>query len=219
MYKRKVENIGYKILSGLNSPWDGLTHYGKRQRWARDYRLEREDMIYYLKKGTVALLQQNSDGLEKIIWILKDGCILGEVPFFYSHIIESYCVCLTDSIVYSFPKNALASIYGKHPEAYTNLMESMAHKIGILVNHLASISLDNASVRLGKYLAQRIVPGSDPPCAVIDLARQNLANYLGINRSSLYKLIRNLEETGILRLEGSRKIVITNPPLFYKLLN
>lgn len=208
----------FEILEGLNLPWESALHMGKRFMFPKGQRIQPKGEMWYIKKGCVCLSQQNLDGQEKIIWLLKNGCIIGETSFYYHHKVEAYCVSMSECQIYSFSENNIKSLARENPELVTNLLSSMAQKMGILIRHVASLCLDSARIRLCKFIAQRIDARNGELVAHIEMSRQEIANFLGINRISLYKLIRSLEEEKILKQVSNRTFLIIEPELFHKIL-
>lgn len=214
----KTGSAEFTEIRMLNTPWRAVLHLARRQEFPRGYEFFLGRELYFLSRGRVRLTQQNPDGQEKVLWYIGRDCLFGETPFFALQPPMAFFFCVEKSVVHSFDEATLRAIWRDRPELMLNLTQSMASKMRTLVHHAASMCLDNALVRLCKFLEQRIIPDSEPLTADLGLSRQEIAGLLGINRISLYKLLRQQEELGVLGPVQDRRVVIRQPDIFFQII-
>ena len=77
--------------------------------------------------------------------------------------------------------------------------------------------MESQLTRICKFLASRIVPGSEPLRAKRDISYRDMADLLGMHRITLYKVMRQAQERGLFSFDkNSDEIFILKPEEFYK---
>lgn len=212
-------NMAYMVIKDLNRPWRAALHNGARHKWPKGHTGMMGKELYFLDTGCVNLRQFDFAGNEKILWYIRDNCIFGEAPFFcHAGFSYSHFTCAEECVIYSFEEAQLKRFMPQYPELYPNLVNSMAYKMRILAHQTASLILDSLLVRLCKFISLHLIPGSDPLTAQIDIPKQEIANIIGANRISLYKILKDQEEQGLWSAFKHGRIVIYNPDLFIKIV-
>lgn len=211
--------MAYKELRNFNEPWRCALNFGVKHEWKRGKVAGLGDYLYFLDSGTVSMSQMDTEGDEKALWYIQEGCIFGEAAFFSNDESPSYFMCLKKSVIYAFSHQALRKVLNEKPELYYNLVTSMACKMRILAHQTASLVLDSALTRLCRFLSQFIAPNSNPPIAKIPMNKQAIANHLGINRVSLYKILKEYEIQGLWSSLEHNEITIYKPEIFYAIIN
>ena len=98
-----------------------------------------------------------------------------------------------------------------------NLCHSFSFKVTLLSQQVVSLSLESQMTRVCKFLASRIVPGSQPLRARRDMSYREMADLLGMHRISLYKILRQAQGRGLLRFDkNSEDVLILQPAEFFK---
>lgn len=217
------QNIGgrrlaFEEMRNLNLPWRAVLHLGERRTVSKGQQVPLGSHLYFLEQGCARLSMQNLDGVEKILWYVREGCIFGETPYFEEKPSEGYFICTEHSVIYAFSEEHLRVVRSEFPDLLLNLARSMAYKMRVFFHQAASMYLDTVLVRTCKFLAQRIVPGSEPLTANVGISRQEMASLLGVHRISLYKILRQQEENGLLGPFENKRVVILRPDDFFRIV-
>ena len=212
-------SLAFNAMKEINSAWRSVLSLGRQSRRAKGEQVHQEEELLFLDRGRVRLTYHNRDGAEKILWHIREGCLFGEVPFFDSIPNEGVFTCVTDCVIYAFSAQAVSKISKERPDLLHDLLRTMARKLRIMFYHASSLYLDPVLVRVCKFLAQRLVPGSDPLVAQIGVSRQEMAGLLGIHRISLYRVLREQEERGLFGPVKGNAMTILQPQEFYALAN
>lgn len=202
--------FAFREQEGLNAAWRDVLPLGTRSQLARGTSLPLGTSLYFLDQGKVRLSFISKDGLEKVVMYIASGSIFGEAPFFSGlPVVNSFFACRQKSLVYSFTRPVVERICAERPDLAMNLMQAMGRKLRLLFEQASSISLHSLRRRTFRFFQQRIEPGSMPPTARIGISKQEMASLLGVHRISLYKLLRECEEEGILApLKGDRFAIL-----------
>ncbi len=214
--------IGFIELHNINTSWRDILHLGVRKKYKKGEAIPQGDHLFFLEKGAVRLTHNTREGKEKILWYIRSGCVFGETPFFdpMPSTSESIHLCTTPCIIYLFSKECVATTLAtQYPSLLLDLLPSLARKVRILSNQASSLYLDDVVIRTCKFLAQRIVPKSDPPIVQLNISRQEMASLLGIHRITLFKIFKQLEECGICLPHERDSFSLPCPEEFFRLVN
>lgn len=222
MYMKGENNYGrslaFRDLKDTNALWRSVLSLGRLRKFAKGEHVQQGKDLLFLDRGKVYLMLQNQEGVEKIVWYVREGCIFGEPPFFDCIPNEGSLVCATDCMVYTFSAPTVDRITRERPDLMYNLFQSMSRQMRIMSYHASSLYLDDGLARICKFLAERIVPGSNPLTAKIGISRQEMASLLGMHRISLYRVLRQQEERGLFGRGARGLMTILRPHEFYKLV-
>ncbi len=211
--------LGFAELREENAPWRSVLDSGSRHLWSKGQCIELRDELFFLDKGQVRLTHFSLDGAEKILWYINRGCLFGETPLFdpLAGEMDSLHVCATDCVVYAFSRARVEQLCRTRPDLILNLLHSMARKLRTLSSQASSLYVDDVLVRTCKFLAQRLLPDSDPLTADPGISRQEMASLLGVHRITLYKVLRQQEEQGLFGPFDRHAVVILRPEDFFRL--
>ncbi|MBB5142979.1 Crp/Fnr family transcriptional regulator [Desulfovibrio intestinalis] len=209
-----------------NECW-GKVVSDKPRRWGKGWRFSDESpLMYYLLSGRVRLMALDAKGNEKTLWYLGNGCCFNETVLFESSSMISrfparrvrfYHECTKNCYLHAFSRQDVEALSREKPELLINLCESYSKKVGLLAKQLVSLSLESPLTRVCKYLASRIVPGSNPLCAHRDMSYREMADLLGMHRTSIHKVMRQWQAEGIWDFDrNSSDVIILQPDAFFE---
>lgn len=210
--------LAYMEIRNLNSPWRKVLCRANRRMWPKGHTGATGNALFFLDNGCIDMRQIDTGGNERILWYIRENCIFGEAPFFCKAFSTSHYTCAENSVIYSFDEQTTLASLKEHPDLNLNLTYSMAHKMRILAHQTASLILDSLLVRLCKFIAQHLVPESVPLTAEIQIPRQDLANIIGANRISLYKIMKDKEEEGLWTPLRNGRMAILKPEIFFRIV-
>jgi len=210
-------SLAFRDMKDINSSWRSILSLARQSRRVKGEYVRQGEELLFLERGRVRLTYQNRDGAEKILWHISAGCLFGEVPFFDPIENEAVFTCISDCVIYAFSAQTVERVCKERPDLLLNLLRSMSRKMRIMSYHASSLYLDDVLVRICKFLAQRLVPDSNPLTAKLGVSRQEMASLLGIHRVSLYKALRHQEERGLFGPITGKTMEILRPREFYEL--
>lgn len=153
------------------------------------------DSIYYIHMGRTRHYMINSDGIEKIAYILNSGWFLREGVFVKPNarvIAERYSITEIPTVIYSINDNCYNKLL-RYPEFSNELLRSSTTKNDLLRRELESIVFDTAKDRLLKLLASsaklKEVIDTHWHRLRISYSHQDMAAILGVNRVTVSRII------------------------------
>jgi CRP-like cAMP-binding protein len=155
--------------------------------------------IYIVLEGVVKLFVNHNN--QKTILLFK-GCrdaiglqvAMSNKPFDY------YASALTQTIVAYIPVEQLKKMLVTHPNSFFAFMRKIDQKAVMIENHSALIMTGNAEkivLRTIYDLRKRF--GTDPNGYLkLKISVKDLAGYVGLSKTSLYRVLQSLKEQSIL---------------------
>lgn len=222
----KEKRMSFTELVGQNMCW--RTAAPARPRlWKKGHKFNDDvPQMFFVVSGRVRLMALAEEGGEKTLWYLRDGCCFNETPLFAINggmdmrimgDARFYHECVEDSYLCAFSVEDVLRLGARQPELLLNLCHSFSFKVTLLSQQVVSLSLESQMTRVCKFLASRIVPGSQPLRARRDMSYREMADLLGMHRISLYKILRQAQGRGLLRFDkNSEDVLILQPAEFFK---
>ncbi len=211
--------FAFQDLSDLNAPWRDVLSLGRRQAYKKGQQVTMGPYLYFLDSGKIRLSHISLQGLEKILWYLHPGSLFGETPFFDKMPSAGYFHCSSDCTVYNFTHQAVDQLSKSRPDLILDLCHSMARKMRALSDQASSLFLDSLRVRTVRFLAQHVVQGTDPMLVDLGITKQELAALLGVHRISLYKILKDYEDAGILSPFHGSQVTVLQPEAFFQAIS
>ena len=211
--------FAFQDLTDLNAPWREVLSLGRKQTYKKGQQVGMGPYLYFLDSGKIRLSHISLQGLEKILWYLHPGSLFGETPFFDRVPAAGYFHCSTDCVVYSFSHQVVEQLARERPELILDLCHSMARKMRALSDQASSLFLDSLKVRTVRFLAQHVVKGTDPMLVDLGITKQELAALLGVHRISLYKILKDYEDAGVLSPFHGSQVTILRPEAFFQAIS
>lgn len=186
----------------LNSVWRDVLHLGKYQtipRGARWASLPPNDMFGFLGRGLLRLSSLGRDGHERIALYIEKGCIFNEQGCMSSAPLSTAAFfAMEDCEVWFFPRNLLLDrkFAVEHPEQMMNLVQSLSQKTGAFFSQLD----ENFGLPLETSVCRYLYRAVEKESGVVrpHFSQTDLALALGLHRSTVCRILKDLRERGIL---------------------
>lgn len=177
--------------------------------------------LYILKKGTVKIYQINSEGKEQIAYIYKKGEMMGYRPLLCHEKHPVNAAALEDCIFQLIPANTFISVLNQSPKLSRILLDHLSHEFTVWVNKISVFAQQPVLVRVGMALLilnEKYKRDKQLGPVIINLSRDDIANYVGTTVESLVRMFRFLKDKKIITSHG-RKIAILRPDELSKIAN
>ena len=152
--------------------------------------------VFYLSEGLVKQFILTPSGIEKVIGLVKPGCLFGEALLLNRCPAQSTAVAVEDSNIYAFSRRTMEDLFHTHPELLLEIARSLSFKIRLLTSQVWVMASENSTSKIGKvlYLLTRDSPEETP---TIHLTHQALANLAGVHRVTVSDVLAALSREGI----------------------
>lgn len=169
---------------------------------------------YILRKGKVKIYQTNKDGKEQIAYIYRKGEIMGYRPLLCEAVHPVSAAALEDCVISFIPKAFFLNALDESPVLARRLLKNLSHEFTVWINKLTLFAQQPVKERVALSLLiinekyKKDTSSTQP--VVINLSRDDLANYVGTTTETLVRILRHLKDDNIITASG-RKITILKP--------
>ncbi|GLC30718.1 Crp/Fnr family transcriptional regulator [Clostridium omnivorum] len=205
-----------------------LNNLGKKgiiRKYSRNeiIELHSDDYFGIVVKGIVSINVLNSNGNEKMLYVLRPGEIFEEMNYFCGGSKLTVARVKENAEVSIIYKNVLEPELADNPEAYRYFLHSVTRKYRIVmlqmtnsvfndsIGKIADTLLRMASCSIGTGESEKII--IDTP-----FTHQELANNIGCSRITVTKFLNKFIDEGIIIYEDKR-IVIKNREALKQYIN
>lgn len=197
------------IKHSKDNRWDPYFKYGERIFLKRNAIIYHQGTagngFYYLHEGLIKIVTSTTKGGERILDIEGPGQVFGEQaldekPYF------STAIAVKDSVLYSFSCERFNELIISDPELLSLFMSSTIHKIRILAEEIMLKTITSE-----QQIAFTLLKMSHA-CKnyEIYLTQQELANYTGLTRITVYKVLKKWKEDELIDVVN-RMFIIKQP--------
>lgn len=203
-----MEILFKQIQSSVNK-WDPYLKYGKRIFLRRKsiiyYQGKKGSGFYYVEKGLIKIVTSTVDGEDKILDVSGSGQVFGEQaideqPYFTT------AVALEDSVVYYISSEKFKELIQQFPDLLNLFVNSVIQKVNLLSEELISKMFTSEQHIAYRLLKLCYVSGKNK----FMFTQQELANYTGLTRITVYKTLRKWKEEDLVDVVN-RTILIKKP--------
>ena len=161
------------------------------------------DSIYLLQKGRLKITGLSEDGQEVVHEILKPGEMFGETSTLLGIPRTNSAQALEASLLCEIRQKDFESLLTAYPQLSLQLLKSVGLRLKKAEAQLLNIVCNDVSTRVREALLGLIGFEAgvkhDRPIR-IQITQQDLANLIGASRQKTWEVLKELEDSGVLRL-------------------
>lgn len=196
----------------------GLKKLGRTVRLARGQVLFHEgdpaSQVFTLTKGTIKLYKLLSDGRRQVTGFVHPGDFLG-VSIDDEHAFTAEA--LEESQLCRFPRSRFDDFVERHAAMERELYRMAAHELAAAQQQMVLLGRKTAMERIATFiiiLADRAKRISDLTTNVarLPMSRSDIADYLGLTKETVSRVISSLRGDRVIRLQALDRIEILDRP-------
>lgn len=171
------------------------------------------DSIYFLQKGRLKITAVSSDGHEVLHEIIGPGEIFGDTSPMLGMPRTTSAQVLEASLLCEISRKDFETLLVLNPELSLQVLKSVGRRLKKAEAQLVKVICNDVSQRVRDALLDLMDKESSvrPDRAVeIRITQQDLANLVGASRQKTWQALKELEDSGVLRLMY-RSIMVTAP--------
>lgn len=196
--------------------WDTYLKYGTRQFFKRKQCIYSQgtcgDGFYFLHKGLVRIVSVNATGKERMLNIVIPNQLLGVQSLDEKQHFTT-AIAVKDSVVYHFSIEKFKELIQEQPEVLKLFSRTVIHKMKILLDRINLETLTaEQKVALLLYNICYEFKSFEVP-----INQQDIASCTGLTRISVYKVLKQWQEDGIIDIAG-KKYYIKKPDFLRNLV-
>jgi CRP-like cAMP-binding protein len=176
---------------------------------------DRFDYLFVVNKGRVKLSKISAMGREQILKILEVGDFAGELALFKDAELTNFAEAMEKTEICIIKKEKVHEIIMQRPEIALKFLAKYTERIQQSEELIEQIGLREVEQRIANYLVAEIQKNnikSKNKEYVINLpvTKSVLSSMLGTSKETLSRKLSLLQDQSLIRLEGQRKIIITD---------
>ena len=174
---------------------------------------EKAETLYYIVKGTVAVLIKDDEGKEMILSYLNQGDFLGEMGMFEenenperSAWVRAKGACEVAEISYK----KFRQLIQVNPDILMRLSGQMAKRLQHTSQKVGNLAFLDVTGRIAQTLlnlAKQPDAMTHPDGMQIKITRQEIGRIVGCSREMVGRVLKALEEQGLVNVKGKTMVV------------
>jgi CRP-like cAMP-binding protein len=171
------------------------------------------DSVYLLQHGRMKITALSEDGQEVLHQIVGPGEIFGDTSALLGIARTTSAQALEPSLVCEIHRKDFEALLSMYPELSFRLLRSVGLRLKKAEAHLVNVICNDVPRRVSEALSDLMDKepgaGSDGPVR-IRITQQDLANLIGASRQKTWEALKELEDSGVLKLMY-RSILVVAP--------
>lgn len=168
--------------------------------------------LYLILEGSVSILLEDEDGREMVLAYLNSGSFFGEMCLFPDQVRRSAIVrTRVPTLVAEIGYQAFASFVQQNPQIMYEVAGQLASRLRDTSRRLGDLAFLDVAGRLAHALLELCRQPDALPHArgtVVKCSRQELARIIGCSREMAGRVLKKLEEDGMLQAQGRSILVL-----------
>ncbi len=194
---------------------DNILRAGRRRRFARGEVLfhygDPADTLHLIDRGRVAVRVLTPNGDQAILTVLGPGKVFGELALIDARARRTATITAVQACeTIALHRTQFELLRSRHPEVDRFLIASLAAQVARLSEHLLELLFTPTPLRVVRRL---LILGDEFADGVIPLTQEDLALMSGTTRPTVNEVLRDLEQSGTIRIGRARLEILDRAAL------
>jgi len=171
---------------------------------------DKPDVLYYIVEGSVSVLIEDEEGHEIVLAYLNPGDFFGEMGLFEENVRSAWVRTRTACTLAEISYGSFRQLAMDDPEILFALASQMATRLrntSRKVGDLAFLDVTGRVARTLLDLARQPDALTHPDGMQISVTRQELGRIVGCSREMVGRVVKNLEDQGLISAKGKTIVV------------
>ncbi len=168
--------------------------------------------LYLILEGSISILLEDEDGREIVLAYLGPGDFFGEMCLFPDQKLRTAIVrTRTPTLAAEIGYHAFMDFARQHPDIMFEVAGQLAARLRDTTQRLGDLAFLDVAGRMAHILLELIKKPDAVPHArgvMIRTSRQELARLVGCSREMAGRVLKKLEEDGMLQSQGRSILVL-----------
>ena len=170
------------------------------------------ETLYIINEGKIKLYKYTKEGKEQILHLLTDGDFFGELNLLKKGKYSFNAEAMASTKLCTLTKEKMRALILQKPEIGLKILEYVSERLARLEALAQSLATNDVEARIAHLLIEfKEKYGKKVPRGIeitLPVNREEMSNYIGVARETISRKLKNLEDQGIIKLEGVKKIII-----------
>lgn len=189
--------------------WQKALPLGRKVIWKGKTSIQRpgDDVtsIFLIREGTIKVSATSAEGVQRTLWFMGPGSILGEAALFAGQKNTHYIDAVEDCVAYEFSRGVVVDrLLVDHPDLGEALLTNLATKSYIMSTQVEESTFLSAYRRICRFIYGLCLSRNSRQ---ISLPHSVIAELLGLHRVTVSNAIGDLKRRGLLEERGHQLVV------------
>ncbi|MDA0977497.1 MAG: cAMP-activated global transcriptional regulator CRP [Proteobacteria bacterium] len=174
------------------------------------YAGEESDSIYYITKGSVTVLIEDDTGREIIVAYLNEGDFFGEMAMFGEGTRTAWVKAKTECEVAELSYTRFVEISKQDSGMLFELATQLADRLGKTTQKVGDLAFLDVTGRVARTLLDLCNEPdamTHPDGMQIKITRQEIGRHAGCSREMVGRVLKTLEDQGLVSVKGKTMVV------------
>ncbi|MAK43878.1 MULTISPECIES: cAMP-activated global transcriptional regulator CRP [Spongiibacter] len=195
---------------------DFLAHCHRRRHPSKStliYAGDDSDALYYIIDGSVTVIIEDDDGREMIVAYLNKGDFFGEMGVFDEDIPptrSAWVKSRTDCEIAEISYSKFRELQDQYPDILLALGKQMAKRLRLTTRKVGDLAFLDVTGRVARTLldlCKQPDAMTHPDGMQIKITRQEIGRIVGCSREMVGRVLKTLEEQGLVHVKGKTMVV------------
>jgi CRP/FNR family cyclic AMP-dependent transcriptional regulator len=171
---------------------------------------DKPEVLYYILEGSVTVLIEDDDGHEIVLAYLNKGDFFGEMGLFSDEVRSAWVRTKTECELAEISYSRFRQLAAEDPDILFALSSQMAARLRTTsrkVSDLAFVDVTGRVARTLLDLCKQPDAMTHPDGMQIRITRQEIGRIVGCSREMVGRVLKSLEEQGLLTAHGKTIVV------------
>ena len=170
------------------------------------------ESLYYIVKGTVAIVIEDDEGREMIVTYLNSGEYFGEMGLFEDDLAErsAWVKAKNPCEVAEISYDHFRSLIRDEPELLLSLSGQLVSRLKDTTRKVGDLAFLDVTGRVARTLldlSKQPDAMTHPDGMQIKITRQEIGRIVGCSREMVGRVLKNLEAQGLVSVKGKTMVV------------
>ncbi len=162
--------------------------------------------LWLIEAGSVKIFKVNPDGIEHILHLLGTGSTFNDIAALDGGTNPANATALSETSIWLIQSESLSAALSIDLALARRIIKLLAGRVRGLVHQIEDLALYGAVVRLARFLLKQ---SEDPALSAPGVTRVAIAAYLATTPETISRALRTLEDSGAIRFDRHRIIVVS----------
>ena len=172
---------------------------------------EQSDSIFYITKGSVTVIIEDENGREIIVAYLNEGDFFGEMAMFGEGTRTAWIKAKTECEVAELGYQKFIELSQRDTGMLYELATQLADRLGKTTQKVGDLAFLDVTGRVARALLDLSTEPdamTHPDGMQIKITRQEIGRIVGCSREMVGRVLKTLEEQGLVTVKGKTMVVI-----------
>ena len=157
------------------------------------------DSFYFLESGKLRVYRLSETGKEQLIRMVNQNEFTGELALFKKGIYEAFAQAQTDCSICAIKHEDFRGLLLEHPSISIEMLSAITKRLSSSEQQTAWATTETVRNRLLHFLISLSDPVEKELIVKLNMAKKDLASYLGTTSESLSRELSRLEKEKIIK--------------------